>query len=122
MEAEDATAFVLLLAKLRKAKQKKKKNQRKHLVHPLLRDRSEKRLFITLYADLTSNPDKFLAFARMSLASFHELIQILKSHSMRNDATMRKSISPAEKVLVTLKQGCEIYGKHQHQKHRFYLK
>ena len=103
MEAEDATAIVFLLAKLRKAKEKKRKRQRKHWVHPLLQDRSEKRLFITLYPDLRSNPDKFLAFARMSLGSFDELIESLKSHLMRNDTNMRMSISPAEKVLVTLR-------------------
>ena len=37
----------------------------------------------------------------MSLASFDELVYSLKSHFMRNDTTMRKSISPEEEVLVS---------------------
>ena len=47
LDAEHATAIVFLLAKLRKAKQKKKR-QRKLWIHPSLQDRSEKGLFITL--------------------------------------------------------------------------
>ena len=94
---------LLLYSYLQNYGKLRKNRQRKHWVHPLLQDRSEKGLFITLYADLRSNPDKFLAFVRMSLGSFDELIESLKSLLMRNDTTMHMSISPAEKVLVTLR-------------------
>ena len=40
----------------------------------ILTDRSEKGLFVTLYADLRANPDKFFLFAQMSISSFDELM------------------------------------------------
>ena len=41
--------------------------------------------------NLRSNPDKFLAFARTSLASF-DITESLKPHLMKNNATMRKAL------------------------------
>ena len=43
-------------------------------------DRSEKGVFVTLYADLRVNLDKFFLFARMSMSSFNELMPILKAN------------------------------------------
>ena len=43
-------------------------------IYPVLTDRNEKGLFVTLYADLRANPDKFFMFARMSISSFDKLM------------------------------------------------
>ena len=91
---------ILLLAKLRKAQQKKEKKSKgstgfiRYCKTDLKKDCSS--LFTLIESrstNLRSNPDKFLAFARMSLASF-DIIQSLISHLMKNNrpATTRKTI------------------------------
>jgi len=98
MEVEEAIAIYWYLKKRRNEKKK-----RQYWVHPILEDRSVKGLFATLYTDLRANPDKFFLFARMSLSSFDELVQKLESKLQKQEMHMRMSISPVEKVLVTLR-------------------
>ena len=64
MEGEEALAINWLQIKKRK---EEKKRKRMHWIYPVLADRSEKELFVTFYADLRANPDKFFLFARMSI-------------------------------------------------------
>ena len=71
MEGEEALAIYWL--QIQKRKEEKKRNC-VCWIHPILTNRSEKGLFVTLYADLRANPDKFFLFARMSISSFDELI------------------------------------------------
>ena len=96
----EEVAAVLVLAELQKKEQEKKRN---YWIHPLLQDRSEKGLFYTLYGDLRSHPDKFFIFARMSISSFDELVCSLQARLKGCDTNVRKSISPVEKVLLTLR-------------------
>ena len=56
MEVEEALAIYWL--PIQKCKEEKKRN-RMYWIHPILTDRSKKRLFVTLYADLRANPDNF---------------------------------------------------------------
>ena len=99
MEVEEALAIYWL--QIQKRKEEKKRN-RMYRIHPILTDRSEKGLFVTLCADLRANPDKFFMFARMSISSFDALILYLEN-KLRKEMHMRSSISPAEKVLLTLR-------------------
>ena len=71
MEAEEALAIYWL--QIQKRKEEKKQNCM-YWIHPILTDRSEKGLFVTLYGDLRANPDKLFLFARMSISSFDELM------------------------------------------------
>jgi hypothetical protein len=73
MELEEAGALIFLFSRLRERRKK-----RRFWVHPILKDRSTKGIFYTLYSDLRQNPDKFFIFARMSIASFDELLQCRK--------------------------------------------
>ena len=63
--------LALYWLQIQKRKEEKKRN-RMYWIHPI--DRSEKGLFVTLYADLRANPDKFFLFARMNIPSFDELM------------------------------------------------
>ena len=76
MEVKEALAIYWL--QIQKRKEKKKRN-RMYWIHPILTDRSEKGLFVTLYTDLRANPDKFFMFARMSISSFDALILYLEN-------------------------------------------
>ena len=59
MKVEEALAFYWL--PIQKRKEEKKRN-RMYWIHPILTDRSEKGLFVTLYADLRANPYNFFLF------------------------------------------------------------
>ena len=47
---------------------RKSKNESIVFIHdPLLQDRSEKGLFVTISTDLRANPDNFFSFARIEI-------------------------------------------------------
>jgi hypothetical protein len=98
MKLEEASALILLFSRLRKRRKK-----RRFWIHPILKDRSTKGIFYTLYSDLRQNPDKFFIFARMSITSFDELLQCMKEQQTGVDTNMRDSIPPEEKFMVTLR-------------------
>lgn len=97
MELEEAVGVIMFL------RLRKRRKNRRFWIHPMLRDRSTKGVFYTLYSDLRNNPDKFFIFVRMSIASFDELLQCLKDRLTGVDTTMRDSIPPEEKLVVTLR-------------------
>ena len=70
VEVEEALAIYWLQI----LKRKEKKRNRMYWIYPVLTDRSEKGLFVTLYAHLRANTDIFFLFARMSISSFDELM------------------------------------------------
>jgi len=59
MDAEEPVAIHWLLMK---KSNKEKKQRHMYWIHPII-DRSEKRLFFTLYANMQANPDKVFLFA-----------------------------------------------------------
>jgi hypothetical protein len=73
---EKAGALIFFFSRL-----SKRRKNRRFWVHPILKDQSTKGIFYTLYSDLRQNPDKFFIFARMSIASFDELLQCMKKHN-----------------------------------------
>ena len=101
MEVAEAAA-ILLLTKFSKIEKKRKEQERSYWVLPLLCDRSQKGLFFTLYGDLRAHPDKLFLFARISISSFDDLVLRLQNCLKRNDTNSRRSISPVEKVFLTL--------------------
>ena len=60
MDVEEALAIYWLQIQQRK---EEKKRNRLYWIRPILTDRSEKGVFVTLYADQRANPDKFFLFA-----------------------------------------------------------
>ena len=75
-------ALTIYWLQIQKRKEEKKRN-RMYWIHPILTDRREEGLFVTLYANLRANPDKFFMFARMSISSFDALILYLENKLRR---------------------------------------
>jgi hypothetical protein len=100
MDVEEACGFAFMFFYLRN---KRKKNRRKYWIHPFLRDRSSRGVFFTHYVDLRNNPDKFYAYARMTVGTFDELFRRLKEKITGTTTRFRDCIPPEQKLLVTLR-------------------
>ncbi|KAF9413745.1 hypothetical protein HW555_008191, partial [Spodoptera exigua] len=97
MEVEEAICVYLLLRK------KERKKKRQYWVHPILRDRFTHGQFQTLYPKLSSFEPKFFHYLRMSINSFDELLEMMSKQIESNDTHMRSSVSPEEKLVITLR-------------------
>lgn len=97
MEVEEAICVYLLLRK------KERKKKRQYWVHPILRDRFTHGQFQTLYPKLRSFEPKFFNYLRMSINSFDELLEMISKQIESNDTHMRSSVSPEEKLVITLR-------------------
>jgi len=83
---------------------KKKKLNRTIWVHPLLCSRPSQGAFTLLFEGLRRDPATFFNFFRMSVSAFDELLNTyLGSRLLANDTDMRKAITSAEKLAVTLR-------------------
>ena len=71
-------------------------------VHPLNEDRYYKGEFYVLYPDLRNYPAKFYTMYRMSLSKFDELLEILTPALIRQNTNYRTSISPEQRLVLTL--------------------
>ncbi|XP_060857126.1 uncharacterized protein LOC132934786 [Metopolophium dirhodum] len=95
---------------------KKKKINRKMWVHPLVSSRPSEGALTLIFEGLRSDPDKFFNFFRMSVSAFDELLSTyLGEKLLKIDTNMRKAISPAEKLAVTLRYlgtGCTFQDLH----------
>ncbi|KAF9413727.1 hypothetical protein HW555_008173 [Spodoptera exigua] len=60
--------------------------------------------FVYIYDDLRRYPDKFFSYVRMSVRSFDELLTLCENDLLKQDTILRKSISPEEKLFVTLRK------------------
>ncbi|KAM3909895.1 uncharacterized protein RB166_021521 [Leptodactylus fuscus] len=79
------------------------KLRRKYWVHPLNIKRPSSGSFAMLYQELRLFPDKFAKFLRMTPEAFDRLLGMLADHLHRQDTTMRKAISPTERLVITLR-------------------
>ncbi|XP_041424219.1 uncharacterized protein LOC108719648 [Xenopus laevis] len=77
--------------------------KRRQWVQPMCYQRFSKGQFHLLYGKLRKNPEKFFAYIRMSISTFDELLKLVHPHLHRMDTNMRQAISPAERLVVTLR-------------------
>ncbi|XP_046388639.1 protein ALP1-like [Ischnura elegans] len=91
--------YLLLLLLLKKRRQR----QRKMHIHPILCARESKGLYYTLFDELCADNTKFFNYFRMSKSSFFELLGLIKDEITGADTTMRRCITPEEKLVVTLR-------------------
>jgi len=83
---------------------KKKEKNRKMWVHPLLSTRLSEGAFSINFEGLRKDPVKFFNYFRMSVSAFDELLTTFVGHKLiKMDTNMRKAITPAEKLAVTLR-------------------
>lgn len=59
--------------------------------------------FHHLFMELRSDEEKFFNYFRMSVSSFDEMNNILRSKIKREDTIMRRSIQAEERLAVTLR-------------------
>ena len=82
---------------------RKKKKNRRFWVHPIAMEKTVSSLFYTMYPRMKEDGAKFFNYCRMSLASFDELLEILRSSLTRQDTIMRTAVTPEEKLVCTLR-------------------
>jgi len=85
-------------------KKENKQQNRKFWVHPLLSTRLSEGAFTINFHGLRRDPRKFFNYFRMSVSAYDELLTTFVGQKLTKiDTNMRKSITPAEKLAVTLR-------------------
>ncbi|XP_040263592.1 protein ANTAGONIST OF LIKE HETEROCHROMATIN PROTEIN 1-like [Bufo bufo] len=87
----------------REEEARRRQRRRRYWVHPINRLRYERGHIGQLYSELRSFPQKFFDFVRMPINAFDRLLEILSEHLCRQDTIMRRSITPMERLLITLR-------------------
>lgn len=83
---------------------KKRRKRRSYWVHPTLSSRLTSGHFHVNFCNHRKYPDKFFEYYRMSVTSFDELLGFISGYIMKHDTVMRRSIEPAERLVLTLRQ------------------
>lgn len=97
MDSDTESLLALLLIRRRR----RRRRRRLYWVHPILTSATVKH---NLHFDnLQSYPKKFFKHFRMSLTTFQELLLVLQDGLIRQNTNMRKSITPEERLAITLK-------------------
>ncbi|XP_052744678.1 uncharacterized protein LOC128199398 isoform X3 [Bicyclus anynana] len=92
------------ISHMSKEKENRKKKGSKVWIHPILEKREEYGAFHTLVKNqLREDEDKFYNYFRMQKTTFDNLLQKLSQELKHQDTFMRESISPAERLAVTLR-------------------
>ena len=108
MDVEEIALLHYFYLRCKNIKQKKKKveeeeeEEEKVWVHPFISNPSESGVFVKLYEDLLKYLDNFFNYVGISLASFDELLSC-QDDLTKQDTVLRKSASPEEKLLITLR-------------------
>ncbi|KAJ8886058.1 hypothetical protein PR048_012264 [Dryococelus australis] len=79
------------------------KRRRRYWIHPLVRERLFKGVFVTMYTFLREDEHKFSNYFRMSSKAFDELATKLKASIKSNGTVMRLAIAPIELLALTLR-------------------
>ncbi|KAM5180620.1 uncharacterized protein ACMZJ9_001121 [Mantella aurantiaca] len=80
-----------------------RRRRRRYWVHPILTNRPSMGEFHMLYGQLRDHPEKFSSYFRMCIASFDELLALVSDTVQHDDTNYRVSISPIERLVVTLR-------------------
>lgn len=81
----------------------KKSILRKFAVHPYGRKRAEKGQFNIIFEDLRRFPENFFCYYKMSVKTFDELLNIVKSDLEKEDNIKDDTIPAVERLSITLK-------------------
>ncbi|XP_069593408.1 uncharacterized protein [Ranitomeya imitator] len=77
--------------------------RRRLWIHPITAQRMTRGVFSTLHMELRGNPEKFFSYVRMKAENFDLLVDQTEHLIRRSDTNCRFSISPAERLMVTLR-------------------
>ncbi|XP_077118930.1 uncharacterized protein LOC143775001 [Ranitomeya variabilis] len=79
------------------------RRRRRLWIHPINQLRMTRGVQSTLYLELRHNPHKFHNYVRMRIEHFDFLLAKLEDVIRRQDTRMRLAITPAERLMVTLR-------------------
>ena len=96
---EGNALFILLL--LRRIRRRRR--QRAIWMHPLTTQRISVGQYYTIMYELRQDTEKFFNYFRMSQNTFDELLSVIKNYIQKEDTRMRDSISPEERLAITLR-------------------
>lgn len=99
MDSDEESLLLVLLLRRRR----RRRRRRSLWMHPITSDRLSTGQYHTIINELKADAEKFFNYCRMSKSTFEELNSILKNHIERADTNMRKSISPEERLMITLR-------------------
>ncbi|XP_069621976.1 uncharacterized protein [Ranitomeya imitator] len=77
--------------------------RRRLWIHPITAQRMTRGVFSTLYMELRGDPEKFFCYVRMKAENFDILVERVQHLIKRSDTYCRFSITPAERLMVTLR-------------------
>ncbi|XP_073471047.1 uncharacterized protein [Aquarana catesbeiana] len=104
MQKIDEAILLIVLRRQRRMRQEEERSSRRRFwVHPMVSNRFSTGYFGNIYSQLRSYPTKFFNFTRMSVPLFDDLLERLRPRLTRMDTVMRSSVSPEERMLVTLR-------------------
>lgn len=87
---------------LQKNQNDTKKTARKWISH-LIQKREQYGAFNVILKSIDQQPDLLMNFIRMSQDNFNELVDLVYPFIVKQDTNFRKSISPAERLMITLR-------------------
>ncbi|XP_077111133.1 uncharacterized protein LOC143766998 [Ranitomeya variabilis] len=79
------------------------RRRRRLWIHPINELRMTRGVQSTLYLELRHNPHKFYNYVQMRMEHFDYLLEKLEDVIRRQDTRMRLAITPAERLMVTLR-------------------
>ncbi|XP_069625422.1 uncharacterized protein [Ranitomeya imitator] len=77
--------------------------RRRLWIHPITAQRMTRGVFSTLYMELRGDPEKIFSYVRMKAENFDILVERVQHLIRRSDTCCRFSITPAERLMVTLR-------------------
>jgi hypothetical protein len=85
------------------SQEEKREQRRKYWVHNVFRAREEEGEFHTIFRRLKDDGQNFFKYFRMSILKFENLKQLLQPEIERKNTQFRRSITPEERLALTLR-------------------
>jgi len=79
------------------------KKHRMYWVHPIHSSREHDIQFQEFYNNLKKYPEKFFDYYRMSISTFEELLEKVRTHLTKEVTKFRNPKSPEKRLTVTLR-------------------
>lgn len=97
------TGCILAIDVLQQWHEQHERKRRRWGTHPVLANRPSTGQFHVMFESHRKYPDKFFQYYRMSVTSFDELLFVVCDRIRKNDTHLKKSIEPAERLVITLR-------------------
>lgn len=79
------------------------RTEREFWIHPYNLTREPSNKFFNFYNDIRNYSDKFFEYYRMSIISFDELLEKLRTQITKKTTKFRRPVSPEERLTITIR-------------------